>query len=309
MTLEGEGMALITCEECGRSISDRATACPGCGYAASILTTTKNMFNKLSKEQLWQKAYDMHYNGKDFELPNAIEIYHYIIIAYNNSKEADYARSQLKIIESKTKPQPNEIAGRNSNLLTASQLNRYELMRPDKIFCEAERYRSKGDSDSIPKSIQLYKIITSKYFSSEESEKSKVILGQLGVAFGLFSSYDPNTSIANAVPRKNVHIETSTTQNDEGSTSGKGFWSDTPAESRNIPAIPTHGFLVTLAVVIGLGFLGGLAFGSYIRTKMLIGKGDYEGALKASSTTFFLSVLVIIGVPLVIGACFLSISN
>lgn len=28
----GEHMALITCPECGKQISDRATSCPGCGY-------------------------------------------------------------------------------------------------------------------------------------------------------------------------------------------------------------------------------------------------------------------------------------
>ncbi|WP_127159238.1 zinc-ribbon domain-containing protein [Xanthomonas arboricola] len=32
--IQGRTMALVTCEECGRSISDRATACPGCGAPA-----------------------------------------------------------------------------------------------------------------------------------------------------------------------------------------------------------------------------------------------------------------------------------
>ncbi|MFZ5658784.1 MAG: hypothetical protein ACOY5C_02880 [Pseudomonadota bacterium] len=32
-------MALITCEECGREISDKARACPGCGMERAALAT------------------------------------------------------------------------------------------------------------------------------------------------------------------------------------------------------------------------------------------------------------------------------
>ncbi len=36
-SLRGESMALVTCSECGREISDQAAACPGCGSPMSAL--------------------------------------------------------------------------------------------------------------------------------------------------------------------------------------------------------------------------------------------------------------------------------
>jgi hypothetical protein len=62
--------------------------------------------------------------------------------------------------------------------------------------------------------------------------------------------------------------------------------------------IPTHGALAALAFVIGFGILGAMALGSYGRTKRLIKEGDYDAALKSSSHTFWSSMMIIIGVPI-----------
>ena len=67
---------------------------------------------------------------------------------------------------------------------------------------------------------------------------------------------------------------------------------------KNCSAIPTHGGLAALAFIMGCGVLGGIALGSHFRTKKLIANGEYDDALKASSTTFVSSMLIIVGIPI-----------
>lgn len=95
-------MALIQCSECGKSISDKAVACPGCGCPLEHRTIEPEpqhiQLSKFSKEELWRKAYNIQYKGKKSDLPAAIEAYEYIINEYRNSQEAIYSQKQLDII-------------------------------------------------------------------------------------------------------------------------------------------------------------------------------------------------------------------
>ena len=91
-------MALVLCMECGKSISDKAASCPGCGCPLGSVSLNLIDFRKLNKEKLWFKAYDLHYKGKKSDLPLAIEMYKYIINTFGNSNEANYASAQLKIL-------------------------------------------------------------------------------------------------------------------------------------------------------------------------------------------------------------------
>ena len=88
-------MALIQCSECGKSISSKAASCPGCGCPVEVSVSNERSLqevdcSKLSKEELWQKAYDIQYKGSKVELPAAKDIYGYIIANYSNSDEAKF---------------------------------------------------------------------------------------------------------------------------------------------------------------------------------------------------------------------------
>ena len=51
-------MALIKCSECGKDVSDKAAACPGCGnpiHSKSLKPTTAPMLGKSTKELLLEK--------------------------------------------------------------------------------------------------------------------------------------------------------------------------------------------------------------------------------------------------------------
>lgn len=100
-------MALIYCTECGKSISDKAISCPGCGCPVELSKPENKPVEppqqvdctKLNLEQLWKKAYDIQYKGKKSDLPTAIEIYNYIVFNFSNSEEAGYAKRQLEILQ------------------------------------------------------------------------------------------------------------------------------------------------------------------------------------------------------------------
>jgi len=87
-------MALIKCYECGKEISDKATACPGCGCPVKQPAD----YSRYSKEELWQKAYNIQYKQSKDNLPEAIDIYRHIINSFSGSAEAGYAQKQLEII-------------------------------------------------------------------------------------------------------------------------------------------------------------------------------------------------------------------
>jgi hypothetical protein len=96
-------VALIQCSEGGKDISDKAIACPGCGcpVEVSINRPQEPDYSKCDKEELWHKAYNIQYKGKKQDLPVAVEIYQHIISKYTSSKEAEYAKKQLEILDSK----------------------------------------------------------------------------------------------------------------------------------------------------------------------------------------------------------------
>lgn len=66
-----------------------------------------------------------------------------------------------------------------SKELTTAQLNRYEIMAPDRILSEAYRYHYKSPSKEICKAKQLYQLILEKYPDSVEANKSLDEINQL----------------------------------------------------------------------------------------------------------------------------------
>ena len=92
-------MALISCTECGKNISDKAVACPGCGCPVEKVqeqAVVEVDYSNLNAEQLWQLAYDLHYKNSDTQ--NAIALYQKLIESFPRTTEAGYAKKQLGIL-------------------------------------------------------------------------------------------------------------------------------------------------------------------------------------------------------------------
>lgn len=73
----GEHMALITCPECGKQISDRATSCPGCGYplADEVLEIEQENTNIVEINGVDVDIYDLYelYSGNRVKIAQAIQ--------------------------------------------------------------------------------------------------------------------------------------------------------------------------------------------------------------------------------------------
>jgi len=268
-------MALVSCQECGKQISDKASACPGCGCPLEVAINKFDIddYKKQSKEELWHKAYSLHYKGKKNDLPIAAGIYEYITNTYADSTEADYAKRQLEIIGSndqlshfgtctdcgevlqsdsgfcdkcgvlqlgksesytylnnhsgtcedrsgfRTSSNANSTNNEKhtkltNDLLTSSQLNRYELMSADKIWIEALGYHNNKNDKEISKANQLYKLIIEVYPQSPEAIQSKIKLGYINDSKPTSTNNDSNKFKVN--PLANIEKNVSSTLTVQG---------------------------------------------------------------------------------------------
>lgn len=141
-------MALILCSECGKSISDKAASCPGCGCPVEKETIIPKPQPqqvdclRYSKEELWQKAYDIQYKGKKHDIPTAIEIYKYIISKFSTSDEANYSKRQLEIL-GKSTAQDTESA----TAISLSENNNPSVSVYDYANSESNNISSSNNSD------------------------------------------------------------------------------------------------------------------------------------------------------------------
>ncbi len=98
-------MALVTCSECGKSISDKAAACPGCGCPAEASKTTPSMqqldLTGQSAKDLWLKVSYLNSNINSHDTPNTVKICKFIIDNYGNSPEATLAKGLLNSLNVK----------------------------------------------------------------------------------------------------------------------------------------------------------------------------------------------------------------
>jgi len=244
----GAEMALISCDECGKQISDKAKACPNCGYPIDINTSASHeinfagneykpiddynfselnkMYGQYGRSRLFNIAVKHHWDIEGGELEAAF-IYKYIIEKYPHNVEASESRELLK-----------KLANDNPSLFMARP--RYGTAVP------------LLSSDHSISSATKQEIFDNKNNITAESEL-------------------PRVDVLNSRNNNN-----------------------------RIHEIPTHGGLVALASILGFGILGGLCLGSYARTKRLIQEGDFDGALKASNTTYVNSIIVIVGISVII---------
>jgi len=271
-------MALVLCMECGKSISDKAASCPGCGCPLQSSDENKILkidYKNLSKEELWFNAYNMHYKGSKADIPIAIEMYTYLIENFNGSEEANYAKAQLKILETlPATPQtvPSDITPERSTFIDI-QNNNINLKKYYKILGLEE-------SASIEEVSSAYKVLSEEWnpIKYEVDDPS-----MFSIAEGKYNEID------DAYNRINQQLT--------GIFPRRIFVGDVGVSSR-MQSIPTHGGLAAIAFIMGFGVLGGIALGSHFKTKKLIANGDYDAALQASSTTFMSSMLIIIGMPI-----------
>ena len=153
-----------------------------------------------------------------------------------------------------------------------------EFKIPEFDFSQFEGYSAKQLSgiafdclcdvkNGTPEALRIYKYLIEKYPNSKEASKARERIEKMHK-----DSLDK--------PNK------------------KPIYHDSLDLNNGIHEIPTHGGLAALAFIMGCGVLGGVALGSHFRTKKLIANGDYDAALKASSTTFMSSMLIIVGIPI-----------
>lgn len=73
----GEHMALITCPECGKQISDKAASCPGCGYplADEVLDVVQENTNIVEINGMDVDIYHLYelYSGNRVKIAQAIQ--------------------------------------------------------------------------------------------------------------------------------------------------------------------------------------------------------------------------------------------
>ena len=72
--MEEDYMALITCPECGRQISDRASVCIGCGIPMEEIIRILNAKEKpvqtnVIDRQIRCLSCGLHYNASEFKCP------------------------------------------------------------------------------------------------------------------------------------------------------------------------------------------------------------------------------------------------
>lgn len=94
--------------------------------------------------------------------------------------------------------------------LTGEQLNRYELMPPDKIWSEAYRFHYRSSSQEGVKAAQLYNLIIEKYADSPEADWAKQQLRSL-----------PAKSVRNEVDIRKPGVISEGIHNDQVSTEEK----------------------------------------------------------------------------------------
>jgi len=95
--------------------------------------------DKLTKDQLWNKAYSMHYKGPKGDIQEVIYLYRYICVNYPASDEAGYAKNQLIIL--------------NTDIDTDSSSNSIPVKRNDLI--DSSSYNGHYSSDPPPSSVGL----------------------------------------------------------------------------------------------------------------------------------------------------------
>ena len=284
-------MALIQCGECSKEISDKAVSCPGCGCPMGQFNQNQSLLidcTRLDKEQLWLKAYNLHYKGVESDRPIVIEMYKYIVTHYKGTKERDFAHSQLRILSDSYLIEGYSGNDVDKSLIKSSNEYSKGFSTHD---LSNDHSGSKGlDNDLVTKKDSL--IVVGDDVDGIDVECSKC---------------------SNHTRLKKDHMSYLTTGYDLGSAfvcpCGNSYdvASFKLQSNDKIYSIPTHGGLVALACVLGAGLLGGFALGSYFGTKDLIAKGDYDAALKSSNHTFWCSVFTIVVVPLTALLCFLSI--
>jgi hypothetical protein len=156
-------MALILCGECGKTISDKAHSCPGCGYPLQPSDANRTMqidLKTFSKEQLWAKAYNMQYKYKDkkADIPTAIEIYNYIIEHFNGSKESDNAKVQLNILTTQS-PRTQTVASDSAPEISKS----IDIQKNNQSLKEYYKILGLEESASIEEVTSAYNELSDKW--------------------------------------------------------------------------------------------------------------------------------------------------
>lgn len=177
-------MALIQCSECGKSISDKAVSCPGCGCpVAEVFKFEEPQYvdcSKYNSEQLWQKAYDIQYKGKKSDIPTAVEIYNYILINHSNTLEAGYAKQQLEIMKSAANGSGS--AENSTKVVSVSEEN---------TICKSCKTSYSHESLGCPKCHTInpnYKSASVNTTATKQSPQGSPLFTLITIAIGLLIS-------------------------------------------------------------------------------------------------------------------------
>lgn len=265
-------MALIKCSECNKEISDRASACPGCGCPVP----KPKDYNGYDKEELWQKAHNIQSRRGTENLTEAVEIYTHIIEKYRDSDEASYARTQLEILNT---------TGQKCKLLKFAYKGKTyteETLRLTDIYEVSSIGESLENSQQYDDALMLYQYALSYYNDCPQKrtiqDRITKLLSQLPpIVPSVLDTTSPVSSIA-----KPSAIVTESTK-------------------PNSPEIPTGLYWAT--AILGFPLGTGIALGCYIGANSRINKGDYAKAQKYIDGTKIACWVII--VPCAIGALFL----
>lgn len=226
-------MALVKCAECGKEISDKAVACPGCGCPAAEGRLKLETFNKLDKEQLWAAAYKLHYKTPGDHLADAKQIYEYLINKYPGTNEADYSKAQLKILNtsilkcvdssfllnagsehnsSKTYfssiksssnflPEHQSEQPKHSSKSSAANLDQFSK---EQLFYKAYTLHYTGHVSDLSEIVLIYRYIIKKYVGSKESVHAQRQLEDLIAKHG-----DPDSGSVTSHPNNKIEVKLS----------------------------------------------------------------------------------------------------
>lgn len=236
-------MALVKCIECGKEISDKATACPSCGYpmTANVQSTFESdcaEFSKFTKEQIWHIAYSKHYKGTGKnDLDTAVRMYKYIIDAHRGTSEADFAKAQLAVIESGRFKSANgsfllntgsaALSEHNSSktifsntMSSSSLLPEHQSEQPnhtsksstanlgqfnkEQLFYKAYTLHYTGHVSDLSEIVLIYRYIIKNYVGSKESVHAQRQLEDLIAKHG-----DPDSGSVTSHPNNKIEVKLS----------------------------------------------------------------------------------------------------
>lgn len=155
-------MALLKCIDCGNSVSDKANACPQCGCPIEATIDNNQVIadiKELTKEEMWQMAYELHCKMSANNITNAVRIYEEIISRYKETNEAQWAEEKLQMIY-KTHPKlidnskKTESITSNSNNGDPFGINKRSN---NKINCD--KHKNKNRSNMTIKGIITFILI------------------------------------------------------------------------------------------------------------------------------------------------------